>query len=134
MTDIVYSCEIDDPDPADLESRLRPLCKTLHFTAGRYASERSVAVVRSLEDAAWLKTVGGDDIKVERWGIVVGGEEYRHRLDGPAAVLHPTYGAPIETWWLWNQSLGKERHQRAIAAGVAEDRQAFEAWRKETRA
>lgn len=127
MPEVIFSCEVDTRDPADLESSLRPLLRSLQFRAGRYASERSVIAV-SGQDVDWLRLAVGDDIKIERWGIVVGGKEYRHRLDGPAGVLRPSGSGPIETWWLWDQSIGEDAVRRAVAAGVADDREAFEAW------
>lgn len=132
MPEVVYSCEVEAHNPADLESKLRPLAKSLRFRAGRSAAERSVIVV-SGDDVEWLRMVAGADIRIERWGIVVGGEEYRHRVDGPAGILHPSHGGPIETWWLWNESIGEDGVRRAVAAGVADDREAFEEWREEAR-
>lgn len=126
----IYYAEIDSHDPADLESRIKPLVKAYRFKGGRTRSERSEVHVYSVEDAEWLKTVGRSDIRLEHWSVEVDGRDYRHRLDGPAATIHPTYTPAIETWWLWGQSLGAERHAKAMTAGVADDFERFTEWRK----
>jgi len=128
----VLFTQVATRDPVELESRLRPLVKAMKIEPGDLYFQTQVEVY-SHEDADWLKMVGGDAIRVEKWFVEVDGQRLPHRLHGPAGVLRPKDSDPIETWWLWGEVLKKDQHEAAIAAGVAEDQEAFKDWRQSNR-
>lgn len=125
--------ELRSSEPRQLAERLKGYVER----GTVYVNADSVLVkVFDLKEAALVRiNVDRDDIQSEDHRISDEGErdcdaeyDFQHRVDGPAIIRVNRKGVIDEGFVLWDVNLRCEDHADAVAAGVADDRNAFGEW------
>lgn len=133
---ISFVADLDDRDAT--VAMLKGLnLKTLLLWEDEDYRNRLDIWVRSVEDAMMVKTAVGEDLRSEGWHLACAdadftmGAVYDHRADGPAFIDYTASPRLRESYRLWDRVLpAKYAFDEAVAAGVADDPDAFLDWVK----